>query len=81
LLGFAANTWATDLSCEGKLGWVRRNRMEEELVCLLVIREIESQILEIFESSFKRLPFWLSRTGLFCSGNSFDKIMDSKIIF
>jgi len=51
------------------------------LVCLLVIREIESQILEIFESSFTRLPFWLSGTGLFCSGNSFDKIMDSKIIF
>jgi len=55
--------------------------MEEGLVCLLVIREIESQILEIFESSFKRLPFWLSRTGLVCSGNFFYKIMDSKIIF
>jgi len=55
--------------------------MEEGLVCLLVIREIESQILEIFESSFKRLPFWLSRTGLLFSSGFFDKIMDSKIIF
>jgi hypothetical protein len=54
--------------------------MEEGLVCLLVIHEIESQILEIFESA-GQLPFWLSRTGLLSSSDSFDKIMDSKIIF
>jgi hypothetical protein len=54
--------------------------MQEYLVCLLVIHEIESQILGIFEPG-GQLPFWLSRTGLICRGDSFNKIMDSKIIF
>jgi hypothetical protein len=55
--------------------------MEETLVYLLRVHKIESQILEIFDAGFRRLPFWLSRTGLIFSGEFFNKIMDSKIIF
>jgi len=34
--------------------------MEKGLIYFLVIHEIESQILEIFDAGFRKLAFWLS---------------------